>query len=135
MSKTRFDGYIHSIVGHQIMISPSGDGAEQFKCALDDFDSIMPTGSVKTNAQAQYVSAFTFHVKRDRIGVEHYRRWLGMEKIEKDRLGNIETALLEVIKWIEPKKTHEQTQYESIVDPDSLSPEQFAKHMWDKVGD
>lgn len=86
----RFPGYIHSIIGHQIMISPNGDAGEQYKCALDDFESIMPTHNAS--------QPFVFHVKRDRIGVEHYRQWLGLSKIEIDRLGNIERGMAELIK-------------------------------------
>ena len=71
----RFSGYIHSIVGHQIMVSPNGSVSEQYKCALDDFESIMPTASGGPSGQ------FTFHVKRGSIGVEHYRQWLGLAKI------------------------------------------------------
>jgi hypothetical protein len=90
----RFDGYIHSIIGHQIMVSPNGSPSEQYKCALDDFESIMPT----TNAG----QPFTFHVKRDKIGVEHYRQWLGLTKIEKDRLANLEQGMLDLVAFVRP---------------------------------
>lgn len=89
----RFHAYIHSIVGHQIMVSPSGNSSEQYKCALDDFESIMPAGADGT---------FAFHVKRDRIGVEHYRQWLGLARIENDRLANLESGLLALIKTLQP---------------------------------
>jgi hypothetical protein len=94
MSKTRFDGFIHSIVGHQIMVSQTGHPGEQFKCALDDFESIIPT----TNAG----QPFSFHVKRSMIGVEHYRNWLGLAKMDNDRLGNIERGLLDLINLVRP---------------------------------
>lgn len=94
MSKQRFDGYIHSIVGHQVMVSPTGSPSDQFKCALDDFESIMPT----TNAG----QPFTFHVKRDKIGVEHYRAWLGLTKLENDRLANMEAGLMDLIAFVRP---------------------------------
>lgn len=87
----RFAAYIHSIVGHQIMVSPNGSASEQYKCALDDFESIMPTAAGGPSGQ------FQFHVKRDRIGVEHYRQWLGLSKIENDRLANLEAGLLGLI--------------------------------------
>lgn len=86
----RFPGYIHSIVGHQIMVSPNGSVSEQYKCALDDFESIMPTAA----------GQFTFHVKRDRIGVDHYRQWLGLARVETDRLASIESGLLKLIESI-----------------------------------
>jgi hypothetical protein len=87
----RFTGYIHSIVGHQIMVSPNGSVGEQYKCALDDFESIMPTAAGGPSGQ------FTFHVKRGSIGVEHYRNWLGLAKVEVDRMANMERALLDLI--------------------------------------
>lgn len=90
----RFDGYIHSIVGHQIMVSPSGNPSEQYKCALDDFESIIPTSNAG--------QPFTFHVKRDKIGVEHYRNWLGLAKVDNDRLGNLEKGMLDLIKFVRP---------------------------------
>jgi hypothetical protein len=110
----RFDGYIHSIIGHQIMVSPNGSPSEQYKCALDDFESIMPT----TNAG----QPFTFHVKRDKIGVEHYRQWLGLTKIEKDRLGNIERGLLDLIAMVTP------------VPSKSPAEPEFARYFDDKAG-
>lgn len=90
----RFNGYIHSIIGHQMMVSPNGSTGEQYKCALDDFESIMPTTSAG--------QPFTFHVKRDKIGVEHYRQWLGLAKIDNDRLETIEKGLLDLIKFVQP---------------------------------
>ena len=96
----RFDGYIHSIVGHQIMVSPNGSASEQYKCALDDFESIMPAAGVNTSNGYIQSQLFTFHVKRDRIGVEHYRQWLGLAKIENDRLASIENGLLKLIKTL-----------------------------------
>jgi hypothetical protein len=111
--KTRFDGYIHSIVGHQLMVSPNGSGSEQHKCALDDFESIMPTGAD---------GRFTFHVKRDRIGVEHYRRWLGLAKMENDRLENLENGLLKLIDQLQPARR----------EPAGIaSPEDFAAAFFD----
>lgn len=101
----RFAGYIHSIVAHQIMVSPNNQSGEQYKCALDDFESIMPIGNER----------FQFHVKRDRIGVEHYRQWLGLAKIENNRLENIEKAVLELI----------------AVRPSVPSPEEFAANFFD----
>jgi hypothetical protein len=92
----RFSAYIHSIVGHQIMVSPNGSASEQYKCALDDFESIMPTAAGGPSGQ------FQFHVKKDRIGVEHYRQWLGLSKIENDRMANMEHALLELINLVRP---------------------------------
>lgn len=115
--KTRFDGFIHSIVGHQIMVSPNGSTSAQHKCALDDFESIIPT----TNAG----QPFTFHVKRDRIAVEHYRDWLGLTKIEKDRLASMEQAMLDLINLIRPASPTQ-------VDSSGLeSPDQFADRFFD----
>jgi len=108
----RFHGYIHSIIGHQIMVSPDGNTGEQYKCALDDFESIIPT----TNAG----QPFAFHVKRDKIGVEHYRKWLGLAKIDNDRLANIEAGLLELIKFAQPAR----------VDVGLESPEDFGTRFF-----
>lgn len=90
----RFNAYIHSIVAHQIMVSPTNDPGEQYKCALDDFESIMPLGGADAR--------FAFHVKRDRIGVDHYRQWLGLARIEQDRLANLERGLLDLIDAVRP---------------------------------
>lgn len=89
----RFAGYIHSIIGHVIMVSPNADPGEQYKCTLDDFESIMPTASAN--------QPFVFHVKRDKIGVEHYRKWLGLAKIDNDRLENLEQGLLKLIRTLQ----------------------------------
>lgn len=119
MSTSRFTGYIHSIVGHQVMVSPSGKSGDQFKCALDDFESIMPSGQAE--------QPFTFHVKRDRIGVEHYRHWLGLAKTEIDRLGNIEQAIMNLTQWVAPPATAVPAEQESA--------EAFAtRWMEDKAG-
>lgn len=104
MSKTRFDGYIHSIIGHQIMVSQTGNPGEQFKCSLDDFESIIPT----TNAG----QPFSFHVKRSMIGVEHYRNWLGLSKIETDRMANMESAMLDLINLVRPAPSKPTTEPE-----------------------
>lgn len=112
----RFTGYIHSIVAHQIMVSPNGASGEQYKCALDDFESIMPTASGGPSGQ------FTFHVKRDRIGVEHYRQWLGLAKVEVNRLENIEKAILDLIAVSNVKP----------IEPGAMpSPEDFAANFFD----
>lgn len=95
----RFAAYIHSIVGHQIMVSPNGSASEQYKCALDDFESIIPTTAGGPSGQ------FQFHVKRDRIGIEHYRQWLGLAKIENDRLANLEAGLLKLIEHVSTPPT------------------------------
>lgn len=108
MSKTRFDGFIHSIVGHQIMVSQTGNPGEQFKCALDDFESIIPT----TNAG----QPFSFHVKRAMIGVEHYRNWLGLAKLDNDRLGNIERGLLDIIAVVTPSKQTTEPEFARYFD-------------------
>ena len=76
------------------MVSPNGSASEPYKCALDDFESIIPTTTGGPSGQ------FTFHVKRDRIGVDHYRQWLGLAKIENDRLAGIENGLLQLIKTL-----------------------------------
>lgn len=117
----RFDGYIHSIVGHQIMVSPNGSASEQYKCALDDFESIMPTVTGGPSGQ------FTFHVKRDRIGVEHYRQWLGLAKIENDRLASIENGLLALIKTI-PVGQPTPTQ----VGPDDRDVQDMASKLYER---
>lgn len=111
----RFDGYIHSIVGHQIMVSPSGNPSEQYKCALDDFESIIPTSNAG--------QPFTFHVKRDKIGVEHYRQWLGLAKIDNDRLANLEKGMLDLIKFVRPAAP-------SQVDVSLESPEDFGARFF-----
>lgn len=90
----RFNAYIHSIVAHQIMVSPTNDPGEQYKCALDDFESIMPLGGADAR--------FAFHVKRDRIGVDHYRQWLGLARIEQDRMHGLEMAMLELVNMVRP---------------------------------
>lgn len=94
MTTTRFNGYIHSIIGHQIMVSQTGDPGHQFKCSLDDFESIVPTTVAG--------QPFSFHVKRSMIGVDHYRLWLGLSKIEQDRLANIERGLMDLIDAVRP---------------------------------
>lgn len=112
----RFSGYIHSIVGHQIMVSPNGSASEQYKCALDDFESIIPTAAGGPSGQ------FTFHVKRGSIGVEHYRQWLGLAKIDNDRLANLEAGMLELIKTL------------NLPAPGIDSPAEFADRLFgDKV--
>jgi hypothetical protein len=111
----RFSAYIHSIVGHQIMVSPNGSAAEQYKCALDDFESIMPTTA----------GQFQFHVKRDRIGVEHYRQWLGLSKIENDRLANLEAGMLGLIEQVGLLGQRPVT--------DSETPGEFADRLFGKV--
>lgn len=110
----RFPGYIHSIVGHQIMVSPNGAAGEQYKCALDDFESIMPTTG------GQYV----FHVKKDRIGVEHYRQWLGLKKAEVDRLANLEDGMMKLINALPVAAT-------TTARPAVPSPEEFASAFFD----
>lgn len=108
----RFPGYIHSIVGHQIMVSPNGSASEQYKCALDDFESIMPTSS----------GQFIFHVKRDRIGVEHYRQWLGLAKMENNRLENIEKAILDLIQVVPMKPTESAGEFaDRFFDPNKVA--------------
>lgn len=117
MSQIRFAGYIHSIVGSVVMVSPNKD--DQYKCNIDDFESVIPVPG--------FTGQFIFHVKRSMIGVEHYRRWLGMERIEKDRLEGIEMALLSLTKWIEPKTFTERESTPSTNDPE------FAQYFTDQV--
>lgn len=104
----RFHGYIHSIVGHQMMISPNNNVSEQYKCAGDDFESIMPADTGHTPGR------FAFHVKRDRIGVEHYRQWLGLAKIENDRLGNLEQGLLGLIELVKSQPVSRDDSVEAM---------------------
>lgn len=115
----RFSAYIHSIVGHQIMVSPNGSASEQYKCALDDFESIMPTAAGGPSGQ------FQFHVKKDRIGVEHYRQWLGLSKIENDRMANLEAGLLGLIEQVGLLGQRPVT--------DSETPGEFADRLFGKV--
>jgi len=109
----RFNAYIHSIVGHQVMVSPNGQAGEQYKCALDDFESIMPVSSTD--------SLFAFHVKRDRIGIDHYRQWLGLKKAENDRLENIEKGLLALINSGTPKPPTPEDFAANFFDPTKVA--------------
>lgn len=91
MTQTRFIGYIHSIVGHVIMVSAKGDPALQEKCYMDDFESIMPVRD-----EGGMTVKFSFNVKQDRIPSMPYHTWLGNERRETDRLNELSSQLANI---------------------------------------
>ena len=145
MTQTRFIGFIHSIVGHIVMVSAKGDPALQEKCYMDDFESIMPVKD-----EGGMTVKFSFNVKQDRIKSMPYHRWLGNESREEDRLDRIYsqvaslTETLHDIQYaLQPKKATNQLSKEEaelnglvsamypeqVDDPNLLSEAEFAERL------
>ena len=86
MTQYRFFGHIHSVIGHIMMISPRGDESLQERCSIDDFEHFIPV----TPVDGVKAPRFVFSVKEDYIGIRHYNRWLGLEKVREDKLDKLQ---------------------------------------------